>query len=224
MAAARPRKTASSKQSRKTRAAYDQGREVLRLAEEDPAWAALRDGASPLLEELQQSLELLGMAPQLRIGAARRLQGVASRRRTAAQSLFEICVEVRRRVKQHFRGPKHAELRRAFGEGLPASPAKPGTALQLAAQILAAADAHAAELRLVHVRAQTLQRLQRLERSLRAAIPERGELRSAQQQISHNLVQLAERVEELCQRLSQLAGQSLPAPTADLTGSDPDLG
>lgn len=213
MAAARPRKITSSKQSRRTRAAYELGCQLLRRADEDPAWAALADASRPLVEELQQSLEILGMAPQLRIGAARRLQGVASRRRTAAQSLFEICVEIRRRVKQHFRGPKHAELRRAFGEGLPASPAKPGTALQLATQILAGAATYGAELRLVHVRAQTLTRLQRLLDSLRAAIPERGELRSAQQQISHNLRQLAERVEELCEDLGRIASErGLPPP------------
>ncbi|MCS6912984.1 MAG: hypothetical protein RMK29_18340 [Myxococcales bacterium] len=217
MAAARQRKTVSSKQSRRTRAAYELGRALLQRVQEDPTWQGLQQEAGPLLVELREAVEILAIAPQLRIGAARRLQGVVSRRRTTAQALFEMCVAVRQRIKHHFRGPRHAALRRAFGEGLPASPAKPGSTLQLATQILEAAATHPDAVRRVHVRAQSLARLQRLREELRAATPEKGELRQAQQQIAHNLAQIAQRVEELVRELSARVGQRPPLPRSSGT-------
>lgn len=208
--------------SRETRAAYDNAVALLRRLTAEQSLPRLEQDATarPLLDRLRQDLEVLSMAPQLRIGAARRLQGADSRRQTTALSLFEVCTEVRRRIKTHFRSPRHLPLRRAFGEGLPASPAKLGTTLILAEQILAAAESYPAELRLAHVRGATLGRIGKLRGQLRATMPEKVELRLAQKKLGQDLTQLAARVNELCVALSAFTADRSPE-TASCPGPVP---
>ncbi|MCS6915086.1 MAG: hypothetical protein RMK29_12340 [Myxococcales bacterium] len=192
--------------------AYENGRRLLERISNDPMLAPLREDAEArhLVEQLRQEVAVLAMAPTLRIGAARRLQGVASRRRTAAHALFAACAEIRRRVKLRYRGPRHQTLRRAFGEGMPASPAKPETVLQFAQQILSAAPHYSSQLREVRVRAPTLQRVANLQKGLRACTPERLELRTARRQISDTLAQTATRANALCAALIALARRLCP--------------
>src|SRR5262245_26321434 len=115
----RRRSTRSTQISQKTRAAHEGGQAFMERLQKDPALRVLRDDMEgrKLIEQLHHDLAILAVAPMLRIGAARRLQGASSRRRTTSQSLFEACADIRRRIKNRYRGPRHAALRRAFGEG-----------------------------------------------------------------------------------------------------------
>lgn len=205
--APRRRSARSAQISKYTRTAFEGGQRLLERMTSDPALAALREDpkVQPLVEQLREDLAILGVAPTLRIGAARRLQGASSRRRTASLALFDACAEIRRRVKLRYRGPRHAELRRAFGEGLPASPAKPETVLLFSQQILAAAPEHVEALRVVRVGPPTLQRVATLQQALRDCAPERVELRAARRQVAENLVQLADRVNDACAALRERA-------------------
>lgn len=205
----RRRSAKSAQLSKHTRTAYENGRRFLDRATSEPALQPLREDpeGQQLLEQLRQDLSVLGVAPTLRIGAARRLQGASSRRRTASHALFDACAEIRRRVKLRYRGPRHGELRRAFGEGLPASPAKPETVLLFSQQILEAAPQHEDALREVRVGPPTIQRVANLQQSLRDCAPERVELRTARRQVSDNLVQLATRVNSVCVALHAVAAR-----------------
>jgi hypothetical protein len=216
--APRRRSAKSAQLSKHTRTAYENGQHFLERVTSDPALAPLREDPEgrQLIEQLRQDLSILGVAPTLRIGAARRLQGASSRRRTASHALFDACAEIRRRVKLRYRGPRHAELRRVFGEGLPASPAKPETVLLFSLQILAAAPEHVEALREVRVGPPTIQRVANLQQSLRDCAPERVELRTARRQVSDNLVQLATRVNSVCVALHTLAARL--CPTDDVQG------
>ncbi len=212
MATAKTPKRRSSKStqlSRHTRAALETATQLLESITAYPSFSGIKDDpeAGPHLSQLTQDLAILQTAPKLRIGAARRLQGVSSRRQTASQTLFDACAEVRRRVKVRYRGPRHTELRRVFGEGLAASPAKPETVLAFAEQVLRAAVDHDAELRQVRVGPPTLQRLAHLRDGLRDLRPERTELRVARRLVSDNLVAVADRVNEACVALITIAGR-----------------
>jgi hypothetical protein len=187
---------------RRTRAAVERGRRLLQ-ALEDPALRAADPELARLRDEIARGIDQLSRAPALRIGAARRIQGAMSRRHTAAQALFTVCIEVRRRVRLQFRGPRHDELRHAFGEGMPANPDKPGSVLLLAERILQAAAAHPEALRRVGVRTNTVARLRRLAEQLGATEPERGELRQARLEVLRSLSELAEQVEARCQEAEQ---------------------
>lgn len=192
---------------------------------------ALREepGASSLIEQVRQELSQLSLSPKLRIVAVRRRQGAVSRRQTTTQALFVSCTEIRRRVKIRYRGPRHAALRRAFGEGLPASAAKPESVLRLAQQILAAAPAHAEELREVRVGPPTLRRVDGLCERLRASSADRAEWRSTEQQLAHTVENALARLSALCDELDISAGQlglilGEPEPTgegADEPASEP---
>jgi hypothetical protein len=210
--APRRRSAKSAQLSKHTRNAFENGQRFLERVTTDPALTPLREDPEgrQLIEQLRQDLSILGVAPTLRIGAARRLQGASSRRRTASHALFDACAEIRRRVKLRYRGPRHAELRRAFGEGLPASPAKPETVLLFSQQILAAAPDHTDALREVRVGPPTIQRVANLQQSLRDCAPERIELRTARRQVSDNLVQLATRVNSVCVAIHTLAARLCP--------------
>ena len=198
----RKRSAAALARTRRLRAAYEAGRARATVL----AAAPLPEAEARLLAELQEALETLGRAPALRISAARRVQGARSRRQTAAQVLFDVCAEVRRRVKKRYRGPRHAELRRAFGAGAPASPGKAETVLALAAQILAAAPAHEEALREVRVLEPTLARIAKLRQELEATTGERGDLRRARRATAERLDVLAARVARLCAELPRGSG------------------
>ncbi len=195
--------------SRHTRAALESATTLLTQITTHPSLLGLKENqeARLHLSQLQQDLSILQAAPKLRIGAARRLQGVSSRRHTASQTLFDACAEVRRRVKVRYRGPKHADLRRSFGEGLPASPAKPETVLAFADQVLSAGAARPAELREVRVGPPTLSRIAHLRDGLRELRPERSELRLARRKVSDNLVAVADRVNSTCEALIAIAAR-----------------
>lgn len=215
MMAPAPKRKRSAKAhalSLRTRAAYLEGRALA----EALAAAALPEPEARLLAELQADLETLSQAPTLRIAAARRVQGARSRRQTAAQALFDACAEVRRRVKSRYRGPRHAELRRAFGEGAPASPSKPETVLALAAQVLAAAPQHEAALREVRVGPPTLERIAKLRQELEASASERSDLRRARRATAERLDVLAARVEKTCAALRP----AVPAPAAAASAAE----
>ena len=207
--APRRRSAKSAQLSKHTRTAYENGRRLMERVVTDPALSCLKEDpeAQQLLEQLLQDLAILGVAPTLRIGAARRLQGASSRRRTASHALFDACAEIRRRIKLRYRGPRHLELRRVFGEGLPASPAKPETVLLFAQQILSAAPEHTDALREVRVGPPTIQRVGNLLGNLRSCAPERVELRTARRQVSDNLVQIATRVSSLCVAIHAVASR-----------------
>src|SRR5437016_2029403 len=102
----RRRTPKSARLSRHTRAAYQSAQALLSGLhdEKHPSLRALHDEpeARQLIDQLQEDIAILAVAPTLRIGAARRLQGASSRRRTASYTLFEACAEVRRRVKLRF--------------------------------------------------------------------------------------------------------------------------
>lgn len=192
--------------------ACDSAQKFLQSITINPALQALQENAESrqLVEQLQQDVAILKAAPKLRIGAARRLQGAASRRQTAAQALFDACAAVRRRVKLRYRGPKHAQLRRDFGEGLAASPAKPETVLNFAELILSSAPLHVTELRQVRVGPPTINRIVSLKDNLKEIRPERMELRVARRKVSDNLVAVADRVNTLCNTLALLAKRICP--------------
>lgn len=198
--------------TRRIRASYDAGRALA----EALAAAPLLEGEARILAELQADIETLGQAPTLRITAARRVQGASSRRRSASTALFDACAEVRGRVRKRYRGPRHAELRRAFGEGAPASPAKTETVLALAAQILEAAPQHEAELREVRVLEPTLAKIAKLRAQLLQATSERSDLRRARRATAERLSVLAARVEKACAALRV----ALPAPDAAVPAED----
>jgi hypothetical protein len=221
----RRRSSKSARLSRHTRAAYQGAQSLLRRIDEHPALRPLGEEpeAQQLIDQLRQDVDILKVAPTLRIGAARRLQGASSRRRTASYALFAACAEVRRRVKLRFRGPRHLALRRAFGEGTPASPAKPESVLVLAEQILSAAPAHATELRQVRIGPPTVQRLTKLRDNLRACAPERVELRAARRQVSDSLAQIADRVGGLCSALLAIAARVCPHLATELAGELAEL-
>jgi hypothetical protein len=181
----------------------------LEQIEREPEFARLKkeEGARQMIEKVSQEVALLAMSPKMRIVAVRRRQGAASRRQTAAQSLFTAATEIRRRIKLRYRGPRHAALRKAFGEGMPASAAKPESVLRLAQQVLEAAPAHAAELREVRVGPPTLGRVAGLCERLRASTSDRQEWRTTEQELSQNLLGVAARVMELCDALESAAAR-----------------
>ena len=191
MATERPpkkRPQRSTQLSRQTRGAQELAELVLNQIhiEGGPlASLAQQDGVEPLLTQLRQDLAVLADAPKLRIGAARRIQGASARRQTMAQQLFAVCAEIRRRVKVRFRGPRHADLRHAFGEGMAANPSKPETVLSLAERICTAAQesSHAEALRTVRIGPPTVQRLTRMLASLREGRPERQDLQGERRRI-----------------------------------------
>lgn len=210
----RPRSQRSARLSRKTRSAHALAQAVLQALREDPDLAALstRPALQPLRDQLQEDEEVLAAASRQRIGAARRLQGAASRRHTGAQQLFAACGEIRRRVKVRFRGPRHAELRRAFGEGQAANAAKPETVQALAERVLTGAAQHPAALKEVRVGAATLQRLQQLLDALREGVPERAVLRAERRQVTAELAATAARVHGTCAAILEQAAAALGAP------------
>ena len=114
------------------------------------------------------------------VRAVRRVQGADSRRRILLRDLYAACIEVRAAVKKQHRGPRHAELRRAFGEGLHASPGKPPTVLVLAAAILSAVVRYPEAPRRAGIRPAALLRLRRLREDLVAVLEEIPRLRKEQ--------------------------------------------
>lgn len=158
------------------------------------------------MAQLLAGMDLLAQAPATRISAARRVQGASRRRETRAALLLAACAEVRMRVKRRHRGPRHAELRRAFGVGLAASAAKPALVLELADRILSSVPAHRAELREVHVMGQTLARIERLAAALREATTARGTMTDARRQVRASLVQIAVSVERLAAAVRERTG------------------
>lgn len=197
----RKRSALALRESKKTRAALEAGAAALKALGE-PQDEATRE----LVAQLLAGMELLAQAPNTRIRAARRVQGASRRRETGAALLLAACAEVRLRVKRRYRGPRHAELRRAFGVGLAASAAKPVLVLELADRILAAVPAHRAELREVHVMGQTLTRIGRLAAALRDATAARGTMTEARRQVRASLVQIAVSVEKLAAAVRERAG------------------
>lgn len=190
---------------------------LLDTVQRDPDLRPLTEAeeAKTIIEQLRLDLQVLDAAPKLRIGAARRLQGVASRKRTASQALFDACAKVRRRIKLRYRGPRHTELRRLFGEGYSASPAKPETVLSFADKVLTAAAAHPAELREVRIGPPSIKRIADLQKNLRDTRPQRVELRTARKQVCEDLSQVAQRVHDLCRSLGELAQRLRPEVKLD---------
>jgi hypothetical protein len=188
-------------EGKKTRAALAEGAAALEALGE-PQDEATRE----LVAQLLAGMELLAQAPSTRIRAARRVQGASRRRETGAALLLAACAEVRLRIKRRYRGPRHAELRRAFGEGVAASAAKPVLVLELADRILAAAPKHRAELREVRVLEQTLTRIERLAGALRDVASARAKLATARREVRASLIEIATVVEKLAALLRERAG------------------
>ena len=121
----------------------------------------------------------------------------------------------RRRVKARWRGPKHAELRRAFGEGQPASPGKLDTTLAFADQVLRGAQGYALWLRTARVLPPTIRRIEHLRSELLGIRPERTELRVARRKVVDDLVATADRVNAACEALAAIADRELCDDTCD---------
>lgn len=209
----------SARLSRKTRSGHELASALLTLFTDDPTLTELgqQPTMTPLLALLKQDEATLASAAALRIGAARRLQGASSRRHTTAQQLFAGCGEIRRRIKVRFRGPRHEELRRSFGEGHAANAAKPETVLALAEHILRGAALHPEAMKEVRVGPPTLQRLNQLLTTLREGRPERASLRHERHQVHEDLGKTAARVQTTSAALLEQAEALLsPTRSADL--------
>lgn len=148
-------------------------------------------------DRLKRDVELLGQAATLRIRAARKVQGAATRKREGARRLFEACNEIRRRVKARYRGPKYAQLRGCFGEGVPVSDTKPGMVITLAQLILRSAENQRAELERAGVHLASIRRLTRLLVELIDAKVELPSFRADQRRLVGELAQAAKRICQL---------------------------
>lgn len=205
--APKKRTARSTRLSHQTRAARAQAQALLATLADPAAQAALADNseAQQLLVQLRQDAAVLSQAPKARIVAARRIQGAASRRQHTAQRLFTVCNEVRRRIKVRFRGPRHAALRRAFGEGIPANPAKPVGIADFAQRVLAAAPFHSEALAAVRVGPPTLRSIEKMLAILQQGRPERTALRGTRRQVVETLGAVAARVNRACEALQAVA-------------------
>lgn len=167
--------------------------------------------AAALLAQLRADAAQLGDAHALRATATRRVQGARSRVRTATAALFASCSEIRRLVREHFRGRRQAALRRAFGEGACPSGQKTAEVQRLAAQIVAAAPQHEAELRAARVLPRHLARLLRCREVLAAAIADRRRLRKEREDIAARLAIVADRALLACTALGPQPEAPRPA-------------
>lgn len=170
--------------------------------------------AQPLLAVVRQHAPLLQQAPRLRISASRQIQGAVVHRRRLTELLACGVIDVRRRITQHFRGPGHLALRRAFGQGLGFSEAKAPELLRFSEQVLKAAAAHPGALTQVRVPQSRIRRLGRLLDALRRATPELQRRRRAKTKLLLDLATAAQQVEAACQQLQQLLAEGAPAAAA----------
>lgn len=181
-------------------AARRQAEAVLAVAERPPE--GTMPPAPDKLAALRADVALLYSAPARRITVSRGVQGVSSRYKALSRELYDMCSDIRGRVKDRYRSEQHQELRRAFGEALPAAREKPPTVISFAEQLLKAASKHANVLREIRLRAPSLKKLDRLTTSLRSCPEERAEKRAARRQTNQELRQTVRRVLILCEELA----------------------
>ena len=131
-------------------------------------------GQGDRLRALAQALATLETAPERGRVLMMRLGWLPQRRAVAARDLFEAANAVRQRVRKRWRAAAH--VRRAFGEGFAASPAKPAAVEALARMVLQGAKDYPESARKAGVGAPTLRRIKRLLDALVAITNQRAKL------------------------------------------------
>lgn len=147
-------------------------------------------------------------ASRWRLGLLRKWQGVRLRADALSCALFEDCVRVRRAVRSRFRGPAKVALRRAFGEGVPASREKPRRTLALADAIAAAASADPAALRAAGIRPSRVERVKKNRDALQACQAKVSAAAAAARAAEAELNQVAGRLVEDLLLLSEAVAAS----------------
>lgn len=132
-------------------------------------------GQGDRLRALAQALATLETAPERGRVLMMRLGWLPQRRAVAARDLFEAANAVRQRVRKRWRASTHY-VRRAFGEGFAASPAKPTAVEALARMVLQGAKDYPESARKAGVGAPTLRRIKRLLDALVAITNQRAKL------------------------------------------------
>ena len=157
-----------------------------------------RDKARALVgqgdEALAQALATLDTAPERGRLLGTRLGWLPQRRAVAARDLYEAANAVRQRVRKRWRAAAH--VRRAFGEGFAASPAKPAAVEALARMVLQGAQDYPESARKAGVLAPTLRRIKRLLDALVAIAGQRAKLLAERQALREEVAAAVALVED----------------------------
>jgi hypothetical protein len=198
------------------------------------AWHLLEQDSQSLLRQheltaaqrvfLRRDLDILIGAGRRRLSASCAISGASRRRATQLRDLLHAAAQIRAQVRAQFRGPAHAEVRRAFGTGHVVGESKNvAKVVALAEQVLAAAQAHPEALRAAGVWPQQVRQVKRLLAQVLA--PERAALLAQRRDMIDEVMAAAERILAVDPHWAESPSRLRPCPGCeDCRGYDEGMG